>query len=235
MTDTGDTTMNTRKLVELLDGLIAGTLSITGGGFKDDYFVPYPTSIVSAVGGGDVAALPVAVPGLPCNGVVVDVEGSQVAGELVDEVQCTLDPTLALDAAWTEGANWVWGAGVETATLANTAFEEATGKLQVGATYLTIMRLATRTAGSAQVRLGTALGTARSAAGTWWEFVTCTAGVGVYTDQKLGCLGTGFSGTTTYLRAYRCRPMKAAFSPVEYEFRTIVAATLGAQIWAVWK
>lgn len=102
--------------------------------------------------------------------------------------------TFASGANWGAGTNWAIGAGVATAT-------ESSGTLTSSLTATSgkryrIVYTVTRSAGSVTVSFGGATGTARSAAGTYVDFLTAS------NTNALVFTGSSFSGTIDNVSVY---------------------------------
>jgi lysophospholipase L1-like esterase len=97
---------------------------------------------------------------------------------------------FASAAGWTLGAGWSIGAGVATATTSSAAITKPSIAELHANKVLQITYTITRSAGSVQVYIGGTTGVARTSNGTYTETIVTAA-----TDQLIGFVGTGFSGT----------------------------------------
>lgn len=98
------------------------------------------------------------------------------------------------DVEWTPGAGWSIGSGVAAATTASSALTNTRAAVS-GRRYRVVYTI-TRSAGTLTPSIGGVSGTARSAAGTYVDFITAT-GTGF-----LLFTGSGFTGTLDNVAVY---------------------------------
>lgn len=118
-----------------------------------------------------------------------------------------LGPELVTDtgfdtpASWTNGTGWTVSGSIATKTAGTGSFLALTGiSLQPGKTYEVTFTVVTRTAGSMLLNVGGVDGTARSAAGTYTEYITAaltaypgTTGISLYGNSLFAGTVDNFS------------------------------------------
>jgi hypothetical protein len=149
----------------------------------------------------------------PCDGIRVDFDGAVVYCQPRGRPYVVVDGLTFTDAAKWSGAEWAVAgakathtAGVgHTAALVSTT--DTSRPLVIGKRYATVIKVSGRTAGQVQFGLGTTLGTARVADGTYVEVLACAGntGVSVVPDAT-------FDGSVEILQAYPRTPKLSAYS-----------------------
>lgn len=119
----------------------------------------------------------------------------------IDNVSCKIVSTsvvpegdFATNATWTNGAGWTFSGGAAVATASSATLTSTLAG--VNTLKYRVVYTITRSAGSVTAKIGGVSGTARSAAGTYVDFITAT-GAGVLTFT-----GSGFTGTLDNVAVY---------------------------------
>lgn len=118
--------------------------------------------------------------------------------------QVIVNSEFATDTAWTKGTGWTIGSHVATAASATGNLIQTVEPLVSGAVYKTRFQVVTLTAGGCQLKLGTALGTNRTAAGTYTEDITANG-----TAFAVQVTGAAFTGSVDNVL---CVPLKETFT-----------------------
>lgn len=147
---------------------------------------------------------------------------SSFTGKLDDVSVVELGPDIVLNGgfdgatSWSVGSGWSILGGVATATVATAGLINA-GTVVAGVTYMVTYTI-TRTAGSVQIEMGGATGAARSASGTYVDFLTTVSTVDLEVVPSL------FSGTIDDISAVPVRAVGEVVSHLNPTRATIYYA-----------